>query len=169
MNCSSLFQGKALPHDPPSVLTSRLLLPYPYHHHHYCFWKHQLLLLTWPGNPPPPSCVACPCYCVMKDSTHAPLPKYIKAHKAALRVNLSHLQEITSYHGGGPKLSSPPYKMHRYAVRERFGGTNRGGGSCLLCIMTRTYLPWGLVASLETTLWKRGGLQCIVRSLWAVW
>ena len=64
----------------------------------------------------------------MKDSTHAPLPKYIKAHKAGLRVKLSHVSEITSYNGGGAKLSSPPDQMHRYTVRERFGVTNRGGG-----------------------------------------
>ena len=141
MNCSSLFQAKTLPHDPPSVFKSPLLLPYPYQNHY--LWQHRLLLD--PEPPPSLSCVACPCYCVMKDSTHAPLPKYSKAHKAGLRVKLSHVSEITGYNGGGHKLSSPPYQMHRYVVRERFGGTKGGGESCLLCILTRTQLPRGLI------------------------
>ena len=59
-------------------------------------------------------------------------------------MKLSHVSEITSCNGGGPKLSSPPYQMHRYVVRERFGGAKKGGESCLLCILTRTYLPGAL-------------------------
>ena len=61
--------------------------------------------------------------------------------------------------------------MHRYTLHGSWSIWRNKSGKVFLFLwfLTRTYLAWGLVSWLETTLWNRGKLKCIVRSLWAFW